>query len=490
MHRHFKTKFIRGSTFSMAGTLLMLVFHFLTLKVLAEHMALEDFGIFSLLMVFSQGFVIVSGLGMGLTLVKNISGDVDVQQQQQVVSSIVLARAILLALIGGLVCTVGHVVLPRLFGTAIVEFIILLPVMFCLATFRETLFNVLQGRQQFHWYAIIKSLSAATRLSAVLFLAHFERLGVHELVWVEIIASSVTVCMLLVVSRAMSLLRLSTVRRDTIRRLFRFSAPLYANDLFKYGYDGITVLLLGALLAPSSVALFTVAGRIPEALTRVLNSLLVVYFPSMSELMGSGRGAAGERLMNLVLVLISASLSLAALLTYFFKEEIVLTLFSDQYIQAAPVLAFMMLSLILSCTGRLLGSTSVASGNPSIPLRINMITSAINAVACLVLIPMWGVFGAVSAQFAASATAQLLYWYQLKNARLVIRAGEVLKPLALGLAIVTLYETSGWDHPLVRLALIALYCVLCWFLVPTVRRCCEDGFNYLAIRARRPSRAG
>jgi len=470
----------------MAGTLLMLVFHFLSLKVLAEHMTLEDFGVFSLLMVVSQGFVVVSGLGLGLTLVKNISGDVDIQQQQQVVTSVVLVRSIQLTLLSVLVCTLGQVALPRLLGTVIGTFIVLLPAMFCLAIFRETLFNVLQGRQQFHWYAIVKALSAATRLLAVLLLAHYGRLGVLELVWVEIIASSATVSMLLVVSRAMSLLRLSTVRRDMIRSLFRFSAPLYANDLFKYGYDGITVLLLGALLAPRSVALFTVAGRMPEALMRVLTSLLVVYFPSMSELMGSGREAAGERLMNLMLVLISTALSLAALVTYFFKEEIVLTLFSEQYIQAAPVLAFMMLNLILSCTGRLMGSTSVASGNSSIPLRINMIISGINALACLVLIPMWGVLGAVSAQFAANATAQFLYWYQLKNARLVIRAGEVLKPLVLGLAIVSLYETSGWDHPVVRLALISLYCMLCWFLVPSVRRCCEDGFNY----ARRPSRAG
>ena len=76
----------------MAGTLLMLVFHFLSMKVLAESMPLDQFGTFALLMVISQGFVVVSGVGLALTLVKNISGEGedDPQHQQQVVTEVAL----------------------------------------------------------------------------------------------------------------------------------------------------------------------------------------------------------------------------------------------------------------------------------------------------------------------------------------------------------------------------------------------------------------
>ena len=473
MDRQFKSKFLRGSAFSVTGTLLMIVCHFVSLKVLAEYMPLEDFGIFALLMVINHGFEVVSGLGFSLTLVKNMSGDVDSQHQQQVVTVVVLARSIQLVLLSVLVIALGQWILPRFFGATIAEFIVFLPAMFCLGSFRELLFRVLQGRQRFRWHATIKVLSAVTRLSAILLLNHFGRLGVGELVWVEIITSAATVIMLLLSTSVASLLRFATVRLVALKRLLGFSAPLYANDLFTYFYEGVTVLLLGALLAPSSVALYAIATKIPDALGRVLQSLLVVYFPSMSELMGSGRRDEGQRLMNLALVLISVGLSLIALITFFFKEEIVLILFSEQYIKAAPVLALLMLSFILSCMARLMGSTAVAAGHSSVPVRINVITSVINALACLVLIPRWGVLGAVSCQIAVNATAQYLYWYYLNRARLVIQVRDIATPIVLGLVLVALYELSGREHLTVRAALIVLYSGLCWLLIPGVRRCSE-----------------
>jgi O-antigen/teichoic acid export membrane protein len=325
-------------------------------------------------------------------------------------------------------------------------------------------------------------LSAVTRLSAILLLVHFERLGVQELIWVEIVTTATTVTVLLLLTRDLSLPRFATVRFGNVKRLLRFSAPLFANDVFTYFYNGMTLLLLGALLSPSSVAMFAVASKIPDAMERLFLSMSVVYFPSMSQLMASGRREEGRQLMNLILVLITTGLSFVALATYFFQQEILLILFSEQYIEAAPLLALLMLSFLLTCTGQLMGFTSVADGHASVPLRVNVIKSVISFFACLYLIPLWGALGAVAGQLLANSVTQVVYWQLLNRMELMIQVRDIAKPLLLGFGIMALYELSGSDYRLFRILLLGVFIVLCWFLVPGIRRCFAFGFEILSNR--------
>ena len=480
MERRFKAKLLRGSAVTAAGTVLMLVVHFVSLKVLAKWVPLEEFGIFSLLIVINQACQVVSGLGLHLTLVKNLSAAVDHQRKQQVVTIVFLARTVQLVLISLFVVALGQITLPRLFGQEIKEFILFLPVMFCLGSFRDLLFAFLEGRQRYQWHATLKVVSAVTRLAAILVLNHFRLLGVLELVWVEIITSSVIVTTLLLSSSVASFLNIGTIDRGAIRPVLGFSAPLYANDIFTFLYEGVSVLLLGALLTPNAVALYTIANKVPDALRRMLISMLVVYFPSMSELLGTGRREDGQRLMNLTLVLISAALTLVELATFFFRNEIILLLFSEQYLQAAPILALFMLSFVLSCIARLMDATAVAAGHASVPFRINFVTSVANALACLLMIPIWGVMGAVGARVVANGIAPFLYAYSLRQAKLSIHAREIATPLVMGLGLVAVYVWLANENLLTRGTLLIIYSGSCWLLIPAVRRCVEYGANFVA----------
>jgi O-antigen/teichoic acid export membrane protein len=202
----------------------------------------------------------------------------------------------------------------------------------------------------------------------------------------------------------------------------------------------------------------------------------------MSQLMASGRREEGRRLMNLVLVLISTGLSFVALATYFFQKEILLILFSEQYLEAAPLLALLMLSFLLTSTGQLMGFTSVADGHASVPLKVNVIKSVISFFACLYLIPLWGALGAVAAQLLANSVTQVVYWQLLNRTQLMIKVRDIAKPLLLGFGILALYEILGADYRLFRILLLGVFIVLCWFLVPGIRRCFAFGFDILSNR--------
>ncbi|TWT93635.1 oligosaccharide flippase family protein [Neorhodopirellula pilleata] len=487
MNGEFKSKLLRGSTFSMAGTVLMLAVHFLSMKILAERMPVEEFGLFVIVQVISQGLVVVSGMGMALTLVKNISGDADRSQQDEIVTSVVLVRSLLLVLLTILVASVGGPVLAYLFGADLAEFVLFLPAMFGLAIFRETLFNILQGRQQFHWYAGTKVLSALTRLWAIIWLSHIGRLEVHELVWVEIITSAITVMLLICVSRFTSFFRIRTLRRLTLKQVIGFSVPLFLDDLFSYAYECVAVLLLGALMAPSSVALYAIAMKLPEAATRVLMSLVVVFFPSMSELMDAGRHDEGKRLMNLSLVAFSVGLSFIAITTFFFKEEVILVLFSEQYLVAATALALLMLNFVVTCLNRLMSSTAVAAGQSTVPLRVNVTISVVNVIACLALVPKLGIVGAALAQIVGNSSGQVLYLYLLKKIHLPVDAIEVGKPIGFGLLTVILYELVGYDEYWMRVSAIILYVVVCLVFVPHLARCIGQARSHWSTNNSQPS---
>jgi len=99
----------------------------------------------------------------------------------------------------------------------------------------------------------------------------------------------------------------------------------------------------------------------------------------------------------------------------------------------------------------------------------------LNVLACVCLIPWFGLLGAVSAQITANAVGQLVYWQQLHSFKLTVNVREVVKPILLGLAIATIYQLANWQHPAIRIALIVLYAMLCWIASPSARRFCDYG---------------
>lgn len=467
MDKNFIAKFLKGSAFSSMGTVFTIVFHFLSIKILAVHMSETAFGIYSIIIVISHGFQILSGLGLNLTLVKHLSGEIE-GDKPAAVSAIFLARLVQLAIVSLLVFTFGHLFLPRFFDEGISAYIIFIPVIFALASFRDLLFHLLQGIQKFNRYAFINIFSAAIRLSAIFYFSYTGGLTVDKLVWVEIITYGVSVVVLLIYAPLFSFFT-SKINKDVFKQVFGFGMPLYANDVLTYIYNRISVILIGGLLTPVSVAMYEIASKIPDGFSRLFNSLIVVYFPSMSQLLGEGKHEEGRRFMTRGLILASTGLSLVALVTFLFREEIVLILFDAKYLDAALALGMMMVYFNMNSITRMMGYTIVAAGHSSVPVRINVVSSISNVIGCLILIPRFGFIGAVYSLIIMSVVSQALNYYYLVKVKLKPEMMSVITSVLLMVFLLAGYSFWGNDHFAIRFGFVVAFVLLAWQMIPEVK---------------------
>ncbi len=484
MDNKFINKFLKGSAFSSIGTLVTILVHFLSVKVLAS-IPRVDFGTYTYIIVISHGFQILSGLGLNLTLVKHLSDDLD-KLERPVVTGIFLARLLQLGFISIIVYAAGHLFLPVLTNDSVVPYIVFIPVIFALASVRDLLFHLLQGIQKFNQYAYINIFSAVVRLGSILFFAYIGQLTIPNLIWVEILTYGISLIVLLIYA---PLSKIFTWQVDgaAFKKIFGFGLPLYANDILTYVYNRINVLLIGGMLTPVSVALYDMAGKIPDGFNRLFSSLIVVYFPSISELLNNDKREEARKFMNRGLVLGSAALSLAALGVFLFRDEVILIVAHEQYLEASLALALLMINFNLNSIARMMGYSIVAAGFTKVPVKINLVSSVANVVGCLLLIPRFGYVGAIYSLLGMNVISQALNYFFLIRADLKPEFIGFAKSTVFLLVLIAGYTVLGIDSYWVRVVVLLLYMGLCWFSIPEIKPSVRYGMNYLGLGKWLPS---
>ena len=473
----FIAKFLKGSAFTSLGTIVSIVFHFLSIKLLAEYMDPEAFGIYTLVIIIAHGTQILGGLGLNLSLVKSLSGDLE-GDRNEAVSTIFLARFLQLSLLSVVVFGAGHLFLPRLFGEEIGAYILFVPPIVFLASFRELLFHLLQGVQLFNRYALINIVSAFIRLSSIAYFSFYGTLTVETMIVVEFITYGISFLLLVFFSPIIRMLTWQ-LSRTTVKHIASFSAPLYANDILTFIYNKVSILFIASMLTPVSVARFEMAGKIPEGFGRLFSSLIVVYFPSISELLAKGEKQQAVQFMNRGVILATTILSMVTLVTFLFRKEIVLLLFSEQYVDASMALALFMLNFTLSAVARIMGYTVVADGHSSVPVRINLIASVANIVGCMLLIPPFGFIGAIYSLIIMSTISQLLNYYFLVKAEIGADLWGFFRPILVLIGIALIYASLRNEAYALRGVTILLYALVSWFLIPEVKQAALLASRYL-----------
>lgn len=478
--KNFISKFLRGSAFTSLGTIVSIVFHFVSIKILAEYMEVEAFGIYSVVIIISHGFQILGGLGLNLGLVRNLSGDNE-QEKKEVVSAVFMARFGQLIVLAVVVLAAGHLFLPALFDESITRYIPYIPLIFFLASFRELLFYLLQGVQLFNRYALINILSAGIRLASIALFTVLGELTIEVMILVEIITYGVSVVLLVIYSPVISFLTYQ-ISRNTANKLLKFCSPLYANDILTYIYNRVSVLLIASLLTPVSVAKYEMASKIPEGFGRLFSSLIAVYFPNISELLLAGKHEEAGRFMNQGLIVASAGLSMVTLVAFLFRNEIVLLVASDQYLDASLALALLTLNFSINAIARVMGYTVVAAGYSSVPVRINLIGSVLNITGCLILIPKFGFIGAIYSLLGMSTISQLLNFYYLNRASIRPDLWGFSKSLLLLVVVAAGYSLAGVDSYLFRGLALLVQLGLLWVLIPELKRVVQFAGQFIRKR--------
>ena len=239
MSRDFIVKLIKGSASTSIGTFASVLFHFFSIMVMTRYAEKEVFGIYVLILVIVHCLKIIGSLGLDLTMVKLISEDAGNQQAKKPLFEILASRVILLAGLSLIVYATGHLVLP-FFDGRIADYLLYIPIMFCLASLRELFFFLLQGLQYFRKYAVVQTASAVFKFILVLLFANFSELNLANLIYIELmmLLGSFLHQLLVIPLRAHIDFRFD---RSAFNNIIRFSLPLYANNILTFVYGRINI---------------------------------------------------------------------------------------------------------------------------------------------------------------------------------------------------------------------------------------------------------
>lgn len=467
MDKQFRNNFLKGSLFTAAGALSSAVFHIIAIMIIARNIPREDFGAYALILAIAALLNIFGSMGLDLTLTKYAS-----EGKASAVSSILVPILILRVIGLTVVCALAYLsinMISTLFKMQMKEYLPYLMLICVGGSFRELLVHLLQGLRMFKEYAALNIFSAMLKCALVALFVAKGGATLALLVRIEVLTAFMTIALAAGMVSSAGVTFQFVFSRSAAAKLIRFAFPLYLNNILTMLHGRMGIFMLGAMSTPIGVALFEVAGKVPEGCTKLFRAFITVYFPNQSMLFSSGRKRDALKIMNRSIGIISAAILTFVLFSFLFQNEIVHFVFSEKYSQAALAFALLMLNFHLRAVVNVMGYSLVSAGFSATPMKVNSVACLVNIVGNLIMIPVFGFMGAVYALLLQNTVSQLMFGYYLAKAGLVLDRKNLLVPPALLLVIGALCLPCQTDSLLVRAVPVIVYFALTCCLMDDLR---------------------
>jgi O-antigen/teichoic acid export membrane protein len=459
MSEAFALRFVKGLLSTGLGVGLQILSGFFSYVIAARILSKEEFGVFVLLQVIAIFFAMLGDLIVQNMAVARTLAATSKERKADIANTAICCKVV----VGLLMCLVFFACRPLLNmvfkHSELPSLLIYVPPLLFLSSLEDLLLFTLQGLHAYKKIAVAQILSGLSRLSCIVLFLLIWKMHVTGMIYAFLFAS--------IISTIYQYFSLPIKRRLFFEqaefiKLFRFGFPLGLNGILTFFFTRIDRFMIGILVSPIGVAYYDVAAKLPESFQRLYVAFQSVFFPHMSELFADGRRNEAAQLLDSALRLTSFVAALAALVVTAFQREIVQTLFSGTYLEAAPGLALLMVSLVMALVGNVMGTTLVSAGYPDKPIRMSIVMSALVIVGNLVLIPVYGFMGAVYAACIANYVTNLTIsvWY-LRGSGVRLSIGTFLKPVAICAFYWVIFAAINPEHVWLKVVIILLFVLSC-----------------------------
>ncbi|MFN8497375.1 MAG: flippase [Anaerolineae bacterium] len=447
--------FRRGFFFTSIGTVVAVASLFLETMIAVRALTTESYGLYVLLVVTVNFLVAAVDFGLQSAAPALLAGRNRGEQARLVNTALTFRVAVLV--IVSVALWLGQAVLQRVgVATEWLPLAVYLPLMLCTSSLDELLFSLLQGVQAYRQMAVARTVRSLLRVGLSVIGLYVLHLGVVALIYSWVLSFAVS---LVLQCTVLPLSLRSDFHHQGLKGMLRFSLPLYLSTLVWFALQRIDVVLLGALAGPASVAFYATAGRIPDALQRLSDAYVSVYYPSLAALLKKKRMNEARLLLDHSIQLVGFSTAVAALVAIVFGREIVTLVFSEKYAVTSLAFGVLMIAFHVTFSVHLLGYALTAAGYPKRSLAASLVQAAVNVVGDVALIPIFGFLGPAFATLASVyALAPVALW-------LVRRSGleMTLSPFVKQTLLLLVYALAVWwlqpESALVKAGIVAVFVI-------------------------------
>ena len=448
---------IRGILSLGTSTLVGMALGFLSLTIAVRVVSQSSFGAYSFILAIEYTLETLSSFGLQLSAARFVAGAADDGERREIVSNLLCVKLIIMVPIV-LLALLCRPLLLHLFSASLQPALyIFAPLLYCVQSLDGALSYIMQGFQLYRKMALVQSLTALLGLILTLVFLLLLKLQVAGILLASILPLGISVVMRLIMIPVPKRLALDPT---LARKIVTFGLPLQGNDLLTFAFDKLDVLILGALIGPTSIAYLDVAGRLPNYLRNFYQALQSVYFPRMTELFAQGRSEAAKEVLDNVLRLTAFFAMLCALLFTVFRRELITLVFSNKYLPSASGIGLLMVAVGVGLTSQLIDTALIAKGKPAYLLIINVVTAVVSVVANIRLIPIFGFMGAVTARITANVLSNPVSVICLAREGICVRISGLLKPVAFLVVCVAISSRFDPNSLFGKVFVVVLFLVL------------------------------
>jgi O-antigen/teichoic acid export membrane protein len=447
---------IRGIISLGLSNFLGLFFSLITITVVARILPPEIFGVYSLMIAIVGLLEVFGNFGVRLSAAKFVASASSPSEQQIIVNNLLTFRLISAVAIS-LLSILGKPLFLRLFPSQLLsQLYFFVPVLFSVQTIESTLAYVMQGFKQYKLMAIVQFLSSIFNAGFVLIFLLVFRLGITGFVLATIISFTITA---LVRYRLIPTSKAFALDPKLMKKILYFGLPLQGNDLLSFAFQKLDVLMLGALIGPSSIAYLDIASKVPNYFKNFNQALQSVYFPHMSGLFASKQDDQAVNVLNNFLRITSFFTMFSALVFILFQHQLIGFLFSEKYLPSATAAGILMVASGIGIMSQFLDTSLISTGKPAYLLIINSVTAIISVFSNLTLIPLLGFVGVAYAKLLANCMSLPVSGVCLLREKIRFSIRDALLPVLFLITCLGIYYGFNFDNFVMKSLLIFLFCL-------------------------------
>jgi len=446
---------IKGTSSTTISTVTSTFFNFLSIYLFTHYITKDEFGIYALIIVISSLLNLISGLGLEISVVKYLSDESNYKEfiliPVLIIKIIFMSFVIIIFLLFSRYYSFGNEINVWDYKTFIL-------VLFILGNFRDFFYRVLQGLNIFNHYAKIQISSAIIRVLFLISIIFFYKLTLSNILLVEVIVVSNTLLLQFFYIPFKSILKYQK-KSGMTKDILKFTSPLYANNLMTFAYDRVGLLIIGMFMSASNVAIYNVSEKIPQALSGIYNSFIIVFFPNISTLFSKRDHKNASDLMNHSLQIISLFLSFLILIIIFLKDIIIKLLFSITYANSAIPLAFLLIGFVVRSLSNILGYSIVSAGYSKITMKVSLISMSFGLLSTFILVWQFGYIGAALSVVMLNLVSLFQNSYYVFKLKLAVIKHSYLKPIYTVIGIVLFIAIFNINNVFINISIFILFII-------------------------------
>lgn len=186
-----------------------------------------------------------------------------------------------------------------------------------------------------------------------------------------------------------------------LRKIFHFGKYVLGTNFSSMFFNKVDLMMVGIFLNPIAVGLYNVATRITNYVEVPMSGIAQAIYPRIAAA-GKEQGylKIGKIYERSVGYLLALTLPIV-LFVFIFSKPVIYLLAGVDYLEAAPILAVLVIAVLVKPWGRLFGITLDAIGRPKMNFYLLLIGLGLNILLNWLFISKWGLQGAAYATLIA-----------------------------------------------------------------------------------------